>query len=166
VYEPPPINPNWFTHFEKGLCMKRKRLLFIAGAIGIVLVSIYFLQAFFVKYYVRFHQEHVILELQDIQKRYSHIKTWEQAIDAIRMLEYIKGYYQVGPGYRSYSETDARLECQRERTIQGIIDALREYTGKDFGDNLYQWEEAIRDMSWRENETTTTEAEPNQRGIF
>lgn len=126
----------------------KPKIIIIIGVIVAVSMSLYFLYPRFIRYYVRIHQEQTILDLQELEQKYSNIETWEQGVDAIRMLKYIEDYYVVRTGYKSYSATDTRLECQRERTLNAIFDALRDFTGKDFGDDPYQWENAVRDMSW------------------
>ena len=43
------------------------------------------------------------------------------------MVEYIRNYYVVGPGYSSDVKTDAALENQRRETIDRINAALQKY---------------------------------------
>jgi hypothetical protein len=43
------------------------------------------------------------------------------------MVEYIRNYYPVGPGYRSDPQTEAELENQRRETIKQISTALQKY---------------------------------------
>ncbi len=55
------------------------------------------------------------------------------------MLEYIKHYYVVAPGYSSDPETDSRLERQRDETMQSISSALDRFIEGDACVNADVW---------------------------
>src|SRR5262245_58258353 len=92
---------------------------------------------------VSIHQRSTTNELAGWEREYGQVHTWEEAERALDMLEYVQRYYVPGPGYRSDEKTEAKLEAQRERTVQAIVSALKEFTGQDFGVGAEQWREWV-----------------------
>lgn len=73
------------------------------------------------------HQRSVTHSIAEWGEKHSSIEDDNDAWRAIGMLEYIRDYYVVGPGYRSDAETEERLESQRAETIRTISAALDDY---------------------------------------
>jgi len=88
---------------------------------------------------VAMHQQSVTKSLAEWGQESAVVRDWSEADHAIDMLEYVQHYYVTGPGYRGDPVTEAALEKQRERTLNMIASALREYTGQDFGVDATRW---------------------------
>jgi hypothetical protein len=88
---------------------------------------------------VGLHLRSTTRELAAWEKEYGHVDTWQEADRAIEMLEYVRGYYVPGPGYRSDAQAEAALEAQRARTLAAIAEALRDFTGEDLGTDAARW---------------------------
>jgi hypothetical protein len=95
---------------------------------------------------VGIHLRSTARELVTWEKEYGHVDSWQEADRAIEMLEYVRGYYVPGPGYRSDAQTEAALEAQRARTLAAIAEALRDFTGEDFGTDATRW------RAWRQKQ--------------
>ena len=85
------------------------------------------------------HQRSVTASLAKWGDEYSTIRDVNEAGRALEMLEYIKHYYVVAPGYRSDPETETRLEEQRRDTIERISNALDRYIDEYGGNNVDVW---------------------------
>lgn len=94
----------------------------------------------------RIHQQNVVLELKQWEKECSNISNRQDALRAVDMIEYMKKYYVVGPGYRSDPPTEQYLEDQRKASIISIQNSLRQYTQQDGGDDPEKWKEIIQKM--------------------
>jgi hypothetical protein len=78
-------------------------------------------------------------ELAEWEREYGTISSHEQAIRTVEMLEYVQNYYVPAEGYRGTAEVEAALKRQRQKTVDAFVNALRGYTGKDFGTNSAEW---------------------------
>ena len=85
------------------------------------------------------HQRSTTRELAAWEAEYSKIHSVADATRTAQMLRYVQTYYVVGDGYRSEPQIEAALEDQRQRTTIALLDALRQYTGQDFGLNPDEW---------------------------
>jgi hypothetical protein len=95
---------------------------------------------------VGIHVRSVTRSLAMWEKEYEHVDDWQEADRAIGMLQYVRGYYVPGPGYHSDAQTEAALEAQRARTLAAIAEALRDFTGEDFGTDAARW------RAWRQKQ--------------
>ncbi len=123
--------------------MKTKVIIVTVAAV-ILASTTYCLTLYIKRAVIRTHQEGIAVELRDWSKEYSVISTVEQAEKAVEMVEYIKQYYVVGPGYQSFDETDEYLEQQRKKAIHVILEGLQKYTGQDLGEDIFKWKEAVQ----------------------
>jgi hypothetical protein len=83
------------------------------------------------KYAVAIHQRAITQELAEWGDEYSQIASKQDADRATEVIEYIKSYYVPAEGYRADSETEARLESQRKRTIDKISSAVKEWKSRN-----------------------------------
>lgn len=124
--------------------MKNKVLILIVATVIILASTTCYLTLYIKRAVIRTHQEGIAVELREWSKEYSLISTVEQAEKAVEMVEYIKQYYVVGPGYQSFDETDEYLEQQRKKAIHVILEGLQKFTGQDFGEDILKWKEAVQ----------------------
>jgi hypothetical protein len=95
---------------------------------------------------VGIHQQSTTRELAAWEQEFSQIRTKDEAIRAVDMLRYVRGYYVPDPGYRSDSATEAALQAQRQKTSTTIASALEEFTGERYGLDVDKWE------AWRDGQ--------------
>jgi len=112
--------------------------LFVGTFLGVSLL---------IKTLTRLHQEGITSELADWSFEFGTIGSMTAAAEAIDMLRYINGYYVVAPGYRSNPETERRLEAQRKKTIDTIVNALQVYSGKSIGNDPNAWETWMKERN-------------------
>lgn len=123
-------------------------LLFAGGVFGIPL---------FGRYLVKVHQEGVISELNSWGNEYSEIRSDKDAIRSIEMLDYISIYYVPSDGYRSFPSTEEKLAEVRRKNSRRIIDALTQYTKKDFDDRIGEWKNLAQKLQEQNTEETRSE---------
>lgn len=132
----------------RGLTMRLHRgkwiaLLFIlaGGMVAGTIWVFFFTPQSLVRWGVGVHQESVIRELANWSDEYARISDDASAVAAAGMIQYMSTYYVPGSGYRGPPEIEAALEVQRQKSINRIVEALRQYTGLDFGANGKRWAE-------------------------
>jgi hypothetical protein len=86
------------------------------------------------------HQRDVTRSLADWEQEYARVQNKQDAVRAVAMLRYARAYYVPDDGYRGDPQTEAALESQRQRTMASIAHALEEYSGKDYGTSVEDWE--------------------------
>ena len=81
-------------------------------------------------------------ELASWQQQYSEVKDLNEAHRYIDLLSYVKTYYtyEDTPEYVG-SEIASVLSSQRARTLQSIANALKDFTGQDFGTDGKAWKD-------------------------
>jgi hypothetical protein len=140
---------------------RRRRYQFTLRSLLIVITAVAILLGlgsaalqFAVKVGARVHMNGITRELEQWAVEESKIRNDQEAFHAIDMLAYIQDYYVPGDGYRSDADTEAALQSQRKRTMAKITEALEQFTGVHYGDDLKQWE------AWRKKRQMHLSANP------
>jgi hypothetical protein len=111
--------------------VQRRRIFITLIAISVTAALLAIAAPFALRWLTRkgtaIHHRSITRSLAEWEQEDSQIRTPEDAEHARGMLEYIRGYYPVGPGNRSDLETEAALEAQRAKTLRTIKAALDEY---------------------------------------
>lgn len=77
--------------------------------------------------FVATHQRSVTESIADWGKAHAKIANDADALEAERMVDYIKRYYPPGPGYQGTPESEETLEDTRRKTILQIEAAIAQY---------------------------------------
>jgi hypothetical protein len=119
----------------------RRKLLLITGAVlwFIFVASLFLLGRAFPKYGVGWHQRSVTRELAEWERMFGKVSSQQEAVHAAEMMDYAQRYYVPAAGYRSTPEIEAALSQQRQKTIDAIVEALRQFTGKNFAADSDRW---------------------------
>ena len=114
---------------------RRRKILIAVLGVGVCGIAAYVALYFWVfAQLVAAHQRSTMQELVSWEREFSNIASAKEAERAVGILDYARNYYVVGPGYRSGSETDEKLEAQRRRTIDSIMVAIEEYNRREAGE--------------------------------
>lgn len=111
--------------------VQRRRIIITLLVISVIAALLAISAPFALRWLARkgtaIHHRSITRSLAEWEREDSQIRTPRDAEHARGMLEYIRGYYPVGPGNRSDPETEAALEAQRAKTLRTIEEALEVY---------------------------------------
>jgi len=122
--------------------LSRKIIFSIVCFVLLVFVFVFYIIPYpMATYFMGIHQKAITSELAEWEKEYSEIKTYEEAFGVICKLDYISIYYTPGEGYHSNPDIEQKLESQRQKTKDAMLNALKVFLGKGKEFDIEAWDD-------------------------